>query len=77
MSHLTPILTKKVEALEEIQKCENRIKELKDKIDELDKHLYKECNHNWIRDNSCSDDDLGKNYCEHCGLRYYYKYKTF
>ena len=70
MSNLTPILSEKVEALEEMQKCENRIRELSNKIRELDKQLYKECKHNWIRDMACSDDDLSKKYCEFCGLRY-------
>ena len=41
------------------------------------KKLYEICDHKWIRDTSCSDDDLGKNYCEHCGLRYYYNYKRY
>jgi hypothetical protein len=75
MSHLTPILNKKVEALEEMQKCENRIIQLKNEIDKINKELYEKCTHLWIRDDACSDDDLGKNYCKNCGLRYYHNYK--
>tara|TARA_B100001094_G_scaffold179994_1_gene174308 strand:- start:850 stop:1077 length:228 start_codon:yes stop_codon:yes gene_type:complete len=75
MSHLTPILSEKVEAMEEMQKCETRIRELRNKIRELDKRLYKECKHDWIRDMACSDDDLSKKYCKYCGLRYYHNYK--
>ena len=75
MSNIRPILTEKVEALEEIQKCDIRIKELRNKIRELDKQLYEECKHNWIRDTACSDDDLSKKYCEYCGLRYFNIYK--
>ena len=75
MSHLTSILSEKVETLEEMQKCETRIRELRNKIRELDKQLNEKCKHNWIRDMACSDDDLSKKYCEYCGLRYFNIYK--
>jgi hypothetical protein len=75
MSQIKYILREKVAALEEMEKHKNIIKELKSKIDGLNRQLYDMCEHNWIRDAACSDDDLGKKYCEYCGLRYYYNYK--
>ena len=75
MSNIAPKLNKKVEALEEMKKCENRIRQLKDEIDKLNKELFDKCAHIWLRDYACSDDDLGKNYCKNCGLRYYNSYK--
>ena len=75
MSELENTLKEKVEALEEMHKYETIIRELKDKIDGLNKQLYKICEHNWIRDTACSDDDLSKKYCDHCGLRDYNMYR--
>ena len=75
MSEIISILKEKVQAMEEIQKYDAQIKELRNKINELDKRLYNECKHNWIRDTACSDDDLSKRYCEYCELRYFNIYK--
>lgn len=75
MSELKHVLKTKVEMLEKIQSFQKKIKELTDKINIINKEIYKMCKHEWTRDASCSDDDLGKNYCLKCGLRNYYMYK--
>ena len=75
MSEIKFILREKVAAFEEMEKHKNIIRELKSKINGLNRQLYNTCEHNWIRDTACSDDDLGKKYCLKCGLRNYYMYK--
>lgn len=75
MSNLKQVLKNKVEMLEEIQNYKDQIRELVKKVKNLDKVIYKICEHEWELDSSCSDDDLGKKYCLICGLRNYYMYK--
>jgi len=71
MSELKQYLTEKIEMLKEIRNCQDRIKELTNKIENLNKYIYHACKHNWKRDQACSHDDLSKNYCTHCGLKDY------
>jgi len=64
-------LTKKIELLKGICNYKRKIKESTDKIDTINKYIYKTCKHNWIRDDACSHDDLSKKYCSKCGLKDY------
>ena len=52
----------------EFNSIEVRLKQLKISQKQLQKVLWKKCNHKWIRDMSAADDDLCKTKCEICGL---------
>ena len=58
-----------VKANEIADKIVQKIKENKNLIKEKERILWNKCNHNWVRDTACSDDDLCKKYCSICLLR--------
>ena len=49
------------------------MQKLDDDIEVINQSLWNMCEHVWVRDMSCSDDDLSKKYCKHCKLRSCYK----
>ena len=60
------IFLKKIKLMKQMQK-------LDDDIEVINQSLWNMCEHVWIRDMSCSDDDLSKKYCKHCKLRSCYR----
>ena len=60
------IFLKKIKLMKQMQKLE-------DDIEVINDSLWNMCEHVWIRDMSCSDDDLSKKYCKHCKLRSCYR----
>ena len=51
-----------------IYKCRKTIKNSQDGINNLEKALYKLCQHTFIRDLSATSDDIYKYYCTKCLL---------
>jgi len=50
---------------------EKQLKKLKQDEKEINKKIYKICNHKWKRNWHASHDDLCKHYCGICGLTGY------
>ena len=46
----------------------NLINHNKDKIKQIEKELYKKCDHDWIRDECANFDDRCKYICSKCSL---------
>jgi hypothetical protein len=53
---------------------QKKISDLKSELKQLNKKIYKSCEHNWERDYSCFHD-LSDKYCRKCGLMDYYIYR--
>ena len=63
-------INEKIKVLEkENSKYQKQINENKNLIKEKERVLWNKCEHNWVRDPACSDDDLCKKYCSICLLR--------
>ena len=46
----------------------NLIKNNEKDIEDLDRYIYKLCNHNWVNDDSACFDDRCKHICSKCNL---------
>ena len=47
---------------------DNKIQHFKQEVKMKEKILWKECSHEWIRDNTVAFDDHVKYYCKKCSL---------
>lgn len=50
------------------QELFQKIESIKRQENNINKKIWNMCNHDWVIDRSCSDDDLCKRYCSVCNL---------
>ena len=75
MTEVALLMKLKEDKITLIKEYSNKINLLNIDIKSLNRKIYDNCNHNWVRDWACSDDDLSKRYCSICNLRQLNIYK--